>query len=220
MRHHRRQSRLVKENGAVGAAPVNKGTLMSLYTAAQAGCQAEIARAEGFSSAGGKIIRPTNLVRMQDVDRASIRASLLADGRGVFGVGLAGLSIVPLATAAEIDAEGRAMHHCARTYIDKVAVGDCCLYSARRGDKRVATIEGGRTGDGRVAITQMRGPCNAVLDAKLSAVLRRWAGQQAKWRPKSEVTPAERAPVAAPWRAARVAAPWRRPAPAAEAEAA
>ena len=79
------------------------------------------------------------------------------------------LTIVPLTTANEIVAEGRAMHHCARTYIHKVAYGDGYLFSARRGDQRVATIEVRRTGDGRVVIAQACGPCNAVIAGKVRA---------------------------------------------------
>ena len=74
------------------------------------------------------------------------------------------------------------MHHCARTYIPKVAWGEVYLFSARQGEKRVATIEVKRTDDGRVVIKQMRGPCNAILDGKMQATLRRWVGQRAKWR--------------------------------------
>jgi PcfJ-like protein len=148
------------------------------------------------------------------LDKSDSREPLPAPWRDAETVG--GLTIAPLATAAEIAAEGRAMHHCARTLIPKVAAGNAYLFSVRQGDKRVATIEVERTRDGRVAITQMRGLCNAILDKTLQTALRKWAGQQAKWRPKSEVPPPERAPVAGPWRAARAVAPWCRPAPAAE----
>ena len=120
---------------------------------------------------------------------------------------IAGLTITPLSTAAEIAAEGRAMHHCAKTLIPKVACGEAYLFGVRRGDKRIATVEVGRS-YGSVAIAQMRGLSNALLDSDLQRTLRRWAGQQTKWRSK----PAREAPVPPPWARAHVAvAPWRRP---------
>ena len=115
------------------------------------------------------------------LDGSSSRVRLPAPWREAETV--ADLTIAPLTTAVEIAAEGRAMHSCVASYIPKVAQGDACLFSARRSDQRVATIEVGRINGGRgAAIVQMRGPCNAILGDKLQTILRRWAGQQAKWR--------------------------------------
>ena len=120
---------------------------------------------------------------------------------------VAGLTIAPLATAAEVAAEGRAMHHCAASYIRKVASGDAYLFSARQGDKRIATIEVERTGD-RIGIAQMRGPCNALLCGNLQSTLRRWAGQRAKWKiPQPTGVPSGDAAVAGHTRVP----PWRLP---------
>jgi hypothetical protein len=93
------------------------------------------------------------------------------------------LEIVPLATALEICAEGRAMHHCVRSYIPKVAAGECYIFSARRGGQRIATIEVQRQSDGVVRIIQMRGPCNALVAKATQHVLRRWCAQRNAWRP-------------------------------------
>jgi PcfJ-like protein len=90
------------------------------------------------------------------------------------------ISVVPLDTAAAIAAEGRAMHHCARTLIAKVKCGDSYLFSARDGDQRIATIEVGRNGDGTF-INQMRGACNSMLPKPLQAKLTRWSRERDKW---------------------------------------
>ncbi len=107
------------------------------------------------------------------------------------------LNIVPLAMAAEIAAEGRAMRHCAATLIPSVLYGSSYLFSARDGDGRVATIEVRRGGDAGVSIVQMRGPCNAILPKPLRARLQRWAGQRDKW-----TLPPERVLGPPPWLAA------------------
>jgi hypothetical protein len=90
------------------------------------------------------------------------------------------LTLVPLDTAAAIVAEGRAMHHCARTLIGKVQRGDSYLYSARDGDQRIATIEVSRNGQ-EISITQMRGACNSILPEPLQAELTRWVLERDKW---------------------------------------
>ena len=90
------------------------------------------------------------------------------------------ISVVPLDTAAAIAAEGRAMHHCARTLITNVKSGHSYLYGAREGDQRIATIEVSRNGE-QIFITQMRGPCNSILPQPLQAKLTRWVLERDKW---------------------------------------
>jgi pimeloyl-ACP methyl ester carboxylesterase len=102
---------------------------------------------------------------------------------------IGGIDIIPLATAADIIDEGKAMHHCARAYIQKVCAHECCLFSARHGDKRLATIEVERF-NGGVSISQMRGPCNAVLPKATQELLKRWCGQRNVWAdPAPEPSP-------------------------------
>jgi PcfJ-like protein len=103
---------------------------------------------------------------------------LPAPWRGATSIG--DISVVPLDTAAAIAAEGRAMHHCARTIIPKVKSGDSYLFSARDGDQRIATIEVTRNGE-KISINQMRGACNSMLPKPLQAKLTRWAGERDKW---------------------------------------
>jgi len=90
--------------------------------------------------------------------------------------------IVPLDTAAAIAAEGRAMHHCARTLLPSVRHGASYLYSVRKGDERVATVEVMRAlnGDG-VSIRQMRGTANSILPVPLQTKLRKWARERDRW---------------------------------------
>ena len=90
------------------------------------------------------------------------------------------INVVPLDTAAAIAAEGRAMHHCARTLITNVKSGHSYLYSAREGDQRIATIEVSRNGE-EIFISQMRGSCNSMLPQPLQAKLTRWVLERDKW---------------------------------------
>jgi hypothetical protein len=92
------------------------------------------------------------------------------------------LSIVPLDTAAAIVSEGRTMHHCAATLIDKVRLGESYLFGARDGEAHVATVEVRRANGHGVTIAQMRGPYNAVLPKPVQAQLTRWVRQRDKWQ--------------------------------------
>jgi hypothetical protein len=94
------------------------------------------------------------------------------------------VEILPLDTAAAIVAEGIGMKNCARLLIDKVRRGDSYLYSARDGDRRIATIEVCRRDHldkTTIFIGQMRGPCNALLPPQLQAKLTRWAREGDRW---------------------------------------
>jgi PcfJ-like protein len=92
---------------------------------------------------------------------------------------IAGIDFIPLTTAAEIVLEGRTMHHCVATYIDRVAAGRGYIYSVRNG-ATLATVNVERDRDGKVRIDDMRGPCNAVLPKPLQAKIRRWF-QRGDW---------------------------------------
>jgi hypothetical protein len=107
-----------------------------------------------------------------------INVPLPAPWRGATTIGK--FTLVPLDTAAAIVAEGRAMHHCAGTLIEKVRRGISYLYSARDGDQRIATIEVGRNGE-EIFINQMRGSCNSILPEPLQAEFTRWVLERNKW---------------------------------------
>jgi PcfJ-like protein len=81
-------------------------------------------------------------------------------------VEVGGLTFLALQTREDIFIEGDRMHHCVRTYADRVAKGHSRLYSVRRGDQRIATLELWPTGSLPLAQTpfvlaQLKGPCNA-----------------------------------------------------------
>jgi len=86
-----------------------------------------------------------------------------------------GYTFTPLSTAAEIDAEGRAMRNCVRTYGDSVALGDARLWSVRREGARIATLEIGRMGRNPVpAIRQLRLSENDEPPADIWLAVQRW----------------------------------------------
>ena len=91
------------------------------------------------------------------------------------------LDILPLTTAADIAREGREMHHCAATYIERVANGSCYLFSLRDGEQRIGTIEVHRSNGHGAAISQVRGPCNKLLPKPITAKLNRWVAQRDAW---------------------------------------
>lgn len=53
------------------------------------------------------------------------------------------------------------MHHCVGSYSHDVRSGRSRIFSLRRGGRRVATIEIGKQFE-RLALHQVRGPCNAM----------------------------------------------------------
>jgi hypothetical protein len=56
------------------------------------------------------------------------------------------------------------MHHCVRTYADRVARGQSRLYSVHQSGGRVATLELRKSGGSstpKYALVQLKGPCNA-----------------------------------------------------------
>jgi hypothetical protein len=81
--------------------------------------------------------------------------------------------IVPLTSSIEIYREGQTMHHCVRTYIDRVRSGEYCIYSVRRDGERVATVSLIRV-DGKIFVEQLRGPCNRVPPEAVRAAVSRW----------------------------------------------
>ena len=86
-----------------------------------------------------------------------------------------GYSFTPLCTAAEIDAESRAMRNCLRTYGDYVATGDSRLWSVRRDGARIATLEIGRMGRNPLPVVrQLRLSENLEPPADLWLSVNRW----------------------------------------------
>jgi hypothetical protein len=88
-----------------------------------------------------------------------------------------GYEIIPIASSGELYREGRAMHHCAGIYEDKVQKGRCYLYSVREKGKRIATLELMR-GSNQILIGQLRGPCNAQVPNAVVQAVRVWLRAQ------------------------------------------
>jgi PcfJ-like protein len=82
-----------------------------------------------------------------------------------------GYQIVPLDSTEELWKEGRAMHHCAGSYDYRVAAGQCYLYSVRKGDNRVGTVELVRK-EGKVKLLQIRAACNAEPPREVKGAVR------------------------------------------------
>jgi PcfJ-like protein len=87
-----------------------------------------------------------------------------------------GYRIVPLDNAEKLWKEGRAMHHCAGSYDYRVAAGDCYIYSVRRGNKRMATVELVRD-QGKVRPRQMRAACNAKPPKAVRIAVMKWISE-------------------------------------------
>jgi hypothetical protein len=78
---------------------------------------------------------------------------------------------------ASLYREGTAMHHCVGTYGDEVRRGNCCVYSIRRNDERVATVALSRH-NGRAYLEQIRGRCNTKPPKAIIATVVRWLHSQ------------------------------------------
>lgn len=113
-----------------------------------------------------------------------------------------GYSFVPLTCRNELNDEGLVMSHCAADYAHLIDQEICQVYSVRKGDKRLATLEirqqNINEGSGpamiflskkRFAIAQIRGPHNSAVDAKVQNVVNSWLMNCQKLKDKeSDVT--------------------------------
>ena len=87
-----------------------------------------------------------------------------------------GYRFAQLRTAAELDEEGRAMNHCVGDYVHLVRSGECLIYSVRRGNQRMATLEL-RWSKGRhraPVINQLQGYANQPVDRDLRRAVDAW----------------------------------------------
>jgi hypothetical protein len=84
-----------------------------------------------------------------------------------------GYEIVPIANAADLYREGHSMHHCVGSYAHRVAAGEVYLYSVRKDKERIATLELVMLGE-RVALGQVRGPCNTRVSKQVMLAARSW----------------------------------------------
>jgi hypothetical protein len=87
-----------------------------------------------------------------------------------------GFTFHALQTRHDIYIEGELMHHCVRTYADRVAAGHSRLYSVRLNGQRVATLELWQAGrfapvPTRYEQAQLKGPCNARVPKEVAAAV-------------------------------------------------
>lgn len=85
-------------------------------------------------------------------------------------------TIVELLDSTALHAEGRAMHHCVYTYVNRCRRGETTIWSLRLRvggeEKRMVTIE---VDPHKRAIVQARAKCNRCPGARSVEIIRRWA---------------------------------------------
>ena len=89
--------------------------------------------------------------------------------------------ILPVTNSTELHREGHVMHHCVGSYDARVAAGDCYIFSPRKDGERVATVELIQS-EGRVAVGQIRGPCNRVVSEEIKLAAQEWLRSQKVFR--------------------------------------
>lgn len=86
-----------------------------------------------------------------------------------------GYEVVPLLTAKSLIEEGILMSHCVGSYVPYVAHGECKIYSLRRGEQRIATMEVSLGEASRLPrVTQIKGPHNATPAREIWDVATDW----------------------------------------------
>jgi len=96
-----------------------------------------------------------------------------------------GYVIEPITNTIALYEEGKEMHHCVYSYAQRVFNGDCYIYSIKKKDKRIATMEVNRRAltllhiplsleYNPVTIGQLRGPCNKSPDGKIFSISKTW----------------------------------------------
>lgn len=89
----------------------------------------------------------------------------------------------PLRTEAELEEEGKRMKHCVGGYTGRVIAGACLIYSIRRRNSRVATMEvvpvrGKERGAG---IAQIKGERNATPDGDVFRAANAWLARRGRY---------------------------------------
>lgn len=88
-----------------------------------------------------------------------------------------GYEIIAVDSAEGLWKEGQFMHHCVGSYDYRVSAGACHIYSVRRGDERLATVELALEG-GVVRAVQIKGPCNKPAPKAITSAVRKWLKSQ------------------------------------------
>lgn len=102
------------------------------------------------------------------------------NGRWFVAQRACGLRIVPLRKPRDLEDEGRRMNNCVGDYITAVAAGECLIYSVRRGNKHIATLEvkPNHAMDGTAQVAQLLGPHNEEVDEPIRRAVDSWLKRQ------------------------------------------
>jgi hypothetical protein len=128
-----------------------------------------------------------------------------------------GYQFVPLLDHDSLIDEARAMHNCADQYSERLSREKCRLFSIRRGDSRVATLEVGPHPRevGVLGIWQLKTRHNMPAPVEVWQAAYHWLAQQRDLKRLPPLVSAERGfdaetwrALMAPYRAARGGAPW------------
>jgi hypothetical protein len=109
------------------------------------------------------------------------------------------LEFKPIVTGLDLIEEAREMRNCVRRYVFKIALGECRLFSVRRGGERLATLElipSRRRG--LPLVHQMRGRGNGPVPRAIREAALRWRATHAM--PLTEAQKAEIVPDGCLWR--------------------
>ena len=92
-----------------------------------------------------------------------------------------GFDIVPITNSSELYREGKLMHHCVGTYADRVLFGASYVFSVRKDNDRIATLELIKNG-ASVEIGQLRGACNSQAPKDVVRAVKSWLRSQRGFR--------------------------------------
>ena len=87
---------------------------------------------------------------------------------------------VPLLSRRSLEEEGARMNNCVASYAFKVASGRSLIYSVRRGERRVATLEVVADRRGVPTINQLLGPHNRQTPCDVKRTADAWLARRAK----------------------------------------
>ena len=87
-----------------------------------------------------------------------------------------GYQITPIINTAELYREGKRMRHCVGNYANETIWGEWYFYHVEKEGKPIATVQLLRDGT-KAKLGQVRGPCNSIVDKKITQILRKWIRQ-------------------------------------------
>ena len=89
-----------------------------------------------------------------------------------------GYEFVPITSPSDLFFEGRVMHNCIASYVERIVDRELYVYGVRENGKPVATLAIAtslRDGGGLTpCISQIAGPCNAPVPREMERAARRW----------------------------------------------